>query len=125
MDTPSFNQDISKWDTSSVTHMPMAFYMAKNIPDISGWDVSQVTDMASMFYHAYNFNGDLSGWDVRSVTQMSFMFMDSDLNMDLTNWKLNPNANYEYMLEGTTSMYKYNTPLVLTQALTHIPITKS
>jgi len=46
----SFNQDISRWDTSKVTDMSWIFRDAKSFnQDISRWDVSKVTDTRYMF----------------------------------------------------------------------------
>ena len=42
--------------------------------DISGWDTSSVTDMAGMFHRAIYFNQDISGWDTAQVTNMRAMF---------------------------------------------------
>ena len=60
-----FNEDISKWDTSSVTTME---YMFKNCKyfnqDISGWNVSKVIDMESMFEGAESFNQSIGDWNV-------------------------------------------------------------
>ena len=42
--------------------------------DISGWDTSSVTSMYEMFYDASAFNADISGWDTSSVTDMGNMF---------------------------------------------------
>ena len=38
--------------------------------DLSGWDTSSVTTMEGMFYMASSFNGDLSRFDTSSVTTM-------------------------------------------------------
>ena len=39
-----FNNDISKWDTSSVIDMSIMFYDSKFNDDISEWDLSSVVD---------------------------------------------------------------------------------
>ena len=44
--------------------------------DISGWDTSSVTDMAGMFLRAIYFNQDISGWDTAQVTNMRAMFTE-------------------------------------------------
>ena len=63
---PSFNQDISGWDTSNiVTRMGGMFQSASSFnQDIGGWDTSNVTYMQAMFQNATSFNQDLSGWCV-------------------------------------------------------------
>ena len=40
----TFNQDISKWDTSSVTNMNSMFDSSRFNQDISSWDASNVTN---------------------------------------------------------------------------------
>ena len=45
--------------------------------DLSGWDTGSVTNMGSMFYQATAFDQDLSGWDTSSVTNMDNMFFEA------------------------------------------------
>ena len=94
----SFNQDLSSWDVSSVTHMNGMFNHASSFNgDISSWDVSSVINMAGMFWNASSFNQDLSTWDVSNVLTMSYMFFGTDLfNCDLSSWDI---SNVVYMNE--------------------------
>ena len=72
----SFNDDISRWDTSNVTTMENMFNNAHAFNgDLSRWHTSNVTDMPYMFCNAHAFNGDLSRWDTSNVTDMWYMFV--------------------------------------------------
>jgi surface protein len=75
LDTISFNQDISNWDTSKVTNMENMFNSAKafNQP-IGAWDTSNVTNMAGMFTRANAFNQPIGTWNTSKVTNMKNMF---------------------------------------------------
>merc|ERR1712032_249539 len=58
----AFNQDLSKWDVSTVTDMRTMFADASSFnQDLSNWDVSKVTDMEEMFLRASSFNRELRG----------------------------------------------------------------
>ena len=50
--------------------------------DISRWDTSNVTSMRSMFRAAHSFNGDLSRWDTSLVTSMSYMFFQCPFEVE-------------------------------------------
>ena len=99
----SFNNDISGWDTSSITNMSHMFQGASafNQP-IENWDVSSVTDMSYMFakkddefFTAHDdsspsvFNQPLNNWNVSNVTYMDHMFWRSKaFDQPLDNWNV-------------------------------------
>ena len=101
----SFNGDISKWDTSSVTDMVGMFWGASSFNgDISKWDTSSVTDMSRMFHGASSFNGDISKWDTSSVTDMFVMFYGAALfNGNISEWDVSSVTNMPWMFRGASS----------------------
>ena len=59
---PTFNEDISGWNVSSVINMYRMFYNAAAFnSDLSSWDTSSLMGMSEMFYGATAFESDLSG----------------------------------------------------------------
>jgi surface protein len=92
-----FNDDISRWNTSSATKMKYMFYKQTSFnQDLSRWDVSKVTDMQYIFYKASSFNKDLSSWNVSVVTSFFRAFYSaSTFNKNLCNWrdKISDSAN--------------------------------
>ena len=119
----SFNNDISGWDTSSITNMSHMFFCASafNQP-IENWDVSNVTDMSFMFagekiyrsdgiyrHKPTAFNQPLNNWDVSSVKNMSSMFsVASAFNQPLNNWDVSNVNNMRSMFYGASA---FNQPL--------------
>ena len=87
-ETRDFNQNIGKWDVSSVTKMSAMFYKAGSFnQDIGNWNVSNVTLMPWMFMKAPDFNQDIGDWDVSNVTDFLRMFFQaSSFDQDLGNW---------------------------------------
>lgn len=87
-----------------------AFYDSSFNNDISGWDTSSITNMSHMFQGASAFNQPIENWDVSSVTDMSYMFAETDryddastihyvpspsvFNQPLNNWNV---SNVTYM----------------------------
>ena len=74
----AFNQDISSWDTSSVTNMSGMFQNNSVFnQDIGNWDTSSVTNMFSMFQNNSAFNQDIGNWNVENVTSCSNFILGS------------------------------------------------
>ena len=46
----TFNQDISAWDVSNVTHMSKMFRESSFNQDLSGWNVDNVNDCWTFSY---------------------------------------------------------------------------
>jgi len=93
----SFNQDISKWNTSKVTNMQDMFNDASEFnQDISKWDTSNVKSMQTMFYHATSFNQDISKWDIKSDTSLNdFLYGDTNFRTSIKSWQFNDRFNDE------------------------------
>ena len=98
-DNTTFNRDISKWDTSSVTDMEGVFWGAEAFDqDIGSWDTSSVTRMDNMFDRALVFNQDISGWDTSSVTDMNLMFYSALVfDQPIGGWDVSNVTNMEKM----------------------------
>ena len=74
----TFDEDISAWDTSSVTNMRYMFKDASAFDQpVGAWRVDKVTHMGEMFYGAASFDQPLGDWQVDQVTDMRWMFADA------------------------------------------------
>ena len=100
------NQDISKWDVSSVTNMSFMFQRTPFNQPISNWDVSNVTDMEGMFALS-SFNQPIGNWDVGNVTNMSFMFQRTPFNQPISNWDVSNVTSMEGMFQSS----EFNQPI--------------
>jgi surface protein len=104
-----FNQDISHWDTSSVTNMSTLFINNSEFnQDISHWDLSNVTSIMGMFFGPNTkFNRDISNWDVSNVNDMEVMFRyNKSFNQDLSNWNVSNVTNCVKFSEDTPQWTK-------------------
>ena len=77
----SFDDDISAWDTSSVTRMDYMFYGQSSFNQpLNDWRVDNVTNMSYMFYGARSFNQPLGDWRLRSDCGTNRMFDETFRN---------------------------------------------
>ena len=99
-----FDDNISAWDTSSVTTMNSMFRGCRSfVSDIGAWDTSSVTDMSSMFGKCEAFDSDIGAWDVSQVRNMKKTFMYCrNFNANIGSWntlsavlKARPSARVE------------------------------
>ena len=105
-----FNQSLDSWDVSSVTTMRGMFAYAKSFNQpLNSWNVSNVIDMLEMFYNSTIFNQPLNGWDVSSVILMNGMFMEARaFNQPLDSWDVSHVTRMNNMFEGAKA---FNQPL--------------
>jgi len=79
--------------------------------NIDRWNVSSVTDMILMFSSTNTFNQNIGGWDVSSVTKMGGMFDRASAVTDMNNM-FNATAlstsNYDALLIGWSSLILEN-----------------
>ena len=64
----TINDDISSWNTASVTTMQACSRRGAFNQPIGSWNTASVTSMNLMFNEARAFNQDLSSWNINSVT---------------------------------------------------------
>eukprot|EP00985_Skeletonema_marinoi_P021215 scaffold12912_cov143-Skeletonema_marinoi.AAC.6 len=79
--------------------------------DLSAWDTSSVTRMGSVFYHSISFNQDISGWNITSDTNMYQMFLGaSAFNQNLCDWRFKnfPYDNAEHIFLDSGCLFKTN-----------------
>ena len=101
----TFNEDISDWDTSSVTDMSRMFNGATSFNgNVSNFDTGSATDMSRMFQYAKAFNGNVSYFNTSSVTDMRFMFAGAGtFNGDVSNFNTSSVTDMGHMFWRATS----------------------
>ena len=108
----SFNQNVSSWDTASVTNMSAMFQFASAFNNggaalettAGGWDTASVSNMSAMFQFASAFINNVSTWNTTNVTDMSYMFFDAtDFNQSVTGWNTSSVTTVAAMFDGASA----------------------
>ncbi len=116
-DNPSFNSDISNWDTSNVTDMRDMFFWSSNFnQNIWYWDVSNVNTFWRMFFWATEFNNwwsdSIKNWNTWNVTSMYRMFWNaSSFNQPLNNWNTSNVDDTRWFDNWASSWESHNKPI--------------
>jgi len=107
---PTFNDNISHWDTSSVTNMSDMFHQATAFnQSIGNWNISSVTDMFGMFQSATAFNQPIGDWNTSKVTDMGSMFANATaFDQSIGNWNTSSVTNMRNMFANATA---FNQPI--------------
>jgi len=105
VDTPStrhagavfFNEDLSAWNTTSVTSMERMFWYALDFDQpIGGWRVCNVMDFNCMFCYAESFDQPIGDWSVDTAEDMDRMFLGaSSFDRDL-GWCVVAKVDYAF-----------------------------
>jgi len=105
----SFNQNISSWDTSSVTTMQYMFgqdnVFGGRLPfnqDISRWNVGKVSNFANMFSNVA-FNQPIGAWNIGETAtniNMYRMFWASTFNQPIGSWNMSKVISMQGMFQG-------------------------
>ena len=123
----TFNQDLSAWDTSSVTNMQYMFRGANSLTSLTLPETGAVTnmyqmftlnssitsvtlpktgavtDMSYMFYHATNLTS--LTLQTGAVTYMRYMFnYATSFNQDIRAWNVDNVTDFNQMFAGATAM---------------------
>lgn len=106
----SFDKPIAKWDTSKVKAMDSMFKYASSFNQkIGEWDTGSVEDMDSMFAGAKSFNQEIGGWDTKNVGDVHGMFTNAtSFNQAIGNWETSKIEDMDSMFKGASS---FNKPL--------------
>jgi len=120
---------IAEWDTSHVTNAKELFAHARYFnEDLSLWNTSSMTDMSYMFAFGSAFvgsgsggnsNSDLSKWDTSKVTSMAFMFHHASVfeGRGLVHWDVGKVRDLTYFAQGAVQfrehVWRWNTRAVL------------
>jgi surface protein len=107
VDIRNFNEDLGKWDTSSVTDMSGTFMNAGSFNHPLDWDTSRVVNMDSTFSRATAFNQPLN-WDTRKVTTMSDTFNGARAFNQPLKWDTRKVTDMAYTFDDATA---FNQPL--------------
>jgi len=109
LDSQTFNDDISGWDTWQVDDMSGMFsgcnlFNNNGNSNINLWNTGGVSDMSYMFIQCSVFNQPIGWWVVQNVLDMSYMFRSAtNFNQEISRWELASVTDMSYMFKSATN----------------------
>ena len=104
--------NISNFDTSNTKNMSYMFYGCSSLKELNirNFNTNKVKDMSAMFYDCFSLKDLNINFTTEYDTNISFMFFgcSSLINLDLSNFKINENANTESMFVKCSEELKNN-----------------
>ena len=106
-----FNQDISKWDVSSVRNFKLSFAITRTIDDptqefsadITGWDTGEGIIFDDMFRSFNAFNQDIGNWNLANALSTKGMFSFTQFNQDIGSWDVSKVRDMSLMFLGNAA----------------------
>lgn len=97
----SFNQDLSSWNTSSLTSMRLIFGNNKVFNSPVFWVSALVENMAGAFFNAISFNQSIGDWDTSECDDMKSLFFNATKFQELLCWRLDNTVEVDDMFCGS------------------------
>lgn len=103
--------DLSNWNLSKCNLFRRVFKHCtslENIGDTSNWKLDNCIELSSSFEGCTKLKTikGIENWNVSNCIKLTKCFKDcKNLNIDITNWKINNNCDFAFMLEDCPSKW--------------------
>ena len=104
----AFNDDIGRWDVSSVTSMNGMFRNSPSFNNgdsdsINNWNIYSLTNAGDLFQLNNSFNQPINKWNMLGVTNSGGMFLGTPFNQPLNSWNMSTVTNMAYMFYNNSA----------------------
>jgi len=101
----NYNEDISNWNTASLSQLSAAFLGCSSFNQpIGKWNTSNLVSLLATFDGATSFNQPLSTWDTSNVVNLVRTFKNAtSFNQDISSWNVEKVQSFEEFMSGKSS----------------------